>query len=460
MSDKSNLGGLSGSDRAKLMQNLRAGRKSGRTQRDDAAGKASTKAKATAFDFSTLPKIKQMRMQMAAADMIGIVNPFFRSHDALAGATTRIDGQTYDNFASYNYLGLSGHPTVSAAAKDAIDHFGTSVSASRVVAGERPFHRDLERALAKLHGVEDAIAYVSGHATNVTTIGHLLGANDLILTDALIHNSITEGARLAGAKRLNFPHGDLDALEKHLEDNRHRHDHVLIAVEGLYSMDGDLPDLPRLVALKQRYDAWLLVDEAHSVGVLGERGHGIAEHFGIDPAHIELWMGTLSKTMASCGGYIAASTALCDYLRATAPGFVYSVGMAPPLAAAAIAAIEVMNEEPDRVTRIKANGHRFLEKAKAAGLDTGPSDGYSVIPVMVGDSVQAAMLGNALLEDGINALPIIFPAVAENAARLRFFITSEHTAEQIDRAVTATAEKLQTIRAGGVGLAKLMEQAR
>lgn len=454
------MGGLSSTDREKLMQSLRAGRKSARGHRTDAAAVKKATPKAQAFDFTTLPEIKQMRMQMAAAEMIGIANPFFRPHDALAGATTSIDGRRHDNFASYNYLDLSGHPEVSQAAKDAIDHFGTSVSASRVVAGERPFHRTLERALAKLHGVDDAIAYVSGHATNVTTIGHLMGSGDLILTDALIHNSITEGARLAGAKRLNFPHGDLDALEAHLENHRHHHDHVLIAVEGLYSMDGDVPDLPWLIALKQRYDAWLLVDEAHSVGVLGERGQGIAEHYGIDPASVELWMGTLSKTFASCGGYIAASTALCDYLRATAPGFVYSVGMAPPLAAAALAAIEVLQREPERVARLKENGHRFLAAAKAAGLDTGPSDGYSVVPVMVGDSVQAAMLANALLEDGVNALPIIYPAVAENAARLRFFITSEHTSEQIDRAVKLTAEKLKTIRAGGIGLKKLMDGVR
>lgn len=458
MTEKRQTGGLSGADREKLMQSLRAGRDRPRPQRGDPAPRSEPKVKA--FDFSTLSDVRQMRLQMAAADMMGIANPFFRAHDARAGATTSIGGRRHDNFASYNYLGLSGHPEVNAAAKDAIDRFGTSVSASRVVAGERPFHRELERALARLHGVEDAIVYVSGHATNVTTIGHLMGPKDLILTDILIHNSIAEGARLAGARRLNFPHGDLDALEAHLENNRHRHEHVLIAVEGLYSMDGDIPDLPRLLALKQRYDAWLMVDEAHSIGVLGRRGHGIAEHFGIDPASVELWMGTLSKSMAGCGGYIAASAALCDYLRATAPGFVYSVGLSPPLAAAALAAISVMQREPERVARLKENGHLFLAAAKDAGLDTGASAGYSVTPVMVCDSVQAAILGNALLDEGINVLPIIFPAVAENAARLRFFITSEHTGEQIERAVAVTAERLATIHAGGAGLKKLIDGNR
>ncbi|MEI2387016.1 aminotransferase class I/II-fold pyridoxal phosphate-dependent enzyme [Breoghania sp. JC706] len=457
MAGRRGIGGLSGGERDKLVQSLRAGRKSAQETRAAAPKRPQA---AAAFDFSTLPEIKQLRMQRAAADMIGVENPFFRPHDATAGARTEIDGRSFDNFASYNYLGLSGHPEVIAAANAATETYGTSVSASRVVAGERPIHRELEAALARLHGVEDAMTYVSGHAANVSTIGHLLGPDDLILTDVLIHNSIAEGARLAGAKRLNFPHGDLDALERLLASNRHMHGHVLIAVEGLYSMDGDFPDLKRLIALKNRYDAWLLVDEAHSLGVLGATGRGIAEEYGVDPASVEIWMGTLSKTLASCGGYIAGSSALCEYLKATAPGFVYSVGMAPPLAAAALASTIILEREPERVARLKANGHHFLQAAADAGLDTGPSAGYSVVPVIVGDSVQAAMLANALLQDDLNVLPIIFPAVAEKAARLRFFITSEHTGEQIERAVARTAERLAQIRAGGSGLKALLDKAR
>lgn len=454
MTGKRGLGGLTGQDREKLMQSLRAGRKSGHEARPAAA------VRHAGFDFSTLPAVRQFKLQRAAADMIGIENPFFRPHEGTAGARTRIAAREHDNFASYNYLGLSGHPEVTAAAQRACEDFGTSVSASRIVAGERPFHRELEAALARLHGVEDAITFVSGHATNVSTIGHLLGPADLILTDVLIHNSIAEGARLSGAARLNFPHGDLDALERLLVSNRHHYENVLIAVEGLYSMDGDYPDLKRLIDLKHRHDSWLLVDEAHSLGVLGTQGRGIAEAQGIDPSSVEIWMGTLSKSLAACGGYIAGSTALIEYLKVSAPGFVYSVGLAPPLAAAALAAISVLEREPERVARLKANGHRFLERATAAGLDTGLAAGYSVVPVIVGDSVQAAMLANALLADGINVLPIIFPAVPENGARLRFFITSEHSPDQIDRAVIATAEKLATIRAGGAGLKTLLDRAR
>ncbi|GGE76544.1 aminotransferase class I/II-fold pyridoxal phosphate-dependent enzyme [Stappia taiwanensis] len=454
----------SGTKRDKLVANLRAGHKSARQRSTAPAASPSTPAasahKPGAFDFSELAPVRQLRMHRAAADMIGLDNPFFQPHEGVAGATSVLHGTEHDNFSSYNYLGLTGDPRVNAAAEAAIRTYGTSASASRVVAGERPVHGALEAALARLHGVEDAVVMVSGHATNVTTIGHLLGEGDLVLTDALVHNSISEGARLSGAARKNFPHDDLDALEKLLIDNRHRYENVLIAVEGIYSMDGDFPDLPRLIRLKQEFGAWLLVDEAHSFGVLGKTGKGIAEHFGIDPNTVEMWMGTLSKTLSACGGYIAGSKALCDYLRATAPGFVFSVGLAPPLAAAALASAEILEQEPERVARLAANGQRFLTRARAAGLDTGNSAGYSVIPVIVGDSIGAATLSNRLLKRRINALPIVFPAVAEKSARLRFFITSEHSDAQIDRAVAATAEELALLREQNVGFGSLVKSAR
>lgn len=453
--------GSKSDERRELMASLRAGHKAAR-QRQPArpAVQAPPPPGPAAFDFSELPQLRQLRMHRAAADLIGLDNPFFRPHAGVAGATTVIDGKTFDNFASYNYLGLNGHPQVNEAATRAIATYGTSASASRVVAGERPIHRELEERLARIHGVEDAVVMVSGHATNVTVIGHLMKGDDLILTDSLVHNSVTEGARLSGAARMNFPHGDLDALEQILSQNRHKFDHVLIVVEGIYSMDGDYPDLARLIRLKQNFDCWLLVDEAHSVGVLGATGRGLAEHYSVDPRSVEMWMGTLSKTFSACGGYIAGSKALCDYLRATAPGFVFSVGLSPALAGAAIASADLMEREPERVQRLAANGRRFLERARAAGLDTGPSAGLSVIPVIVGDSIGAATLSNRLLARGINALPIVFPAVAEKSARIRFFITSEHSAEQIDRAVDAAAEELAKMREENVGFSSLVKSVR
>lgn len=450
---KRGYGGITGAARDALIAGLRAAGKTRKPAVTPYAPPGGPKPKAA--DFSTLEGYKQLRMQRAAAEMLGIDNPFFRVHDGLAGATTSIGGERYLNFASYNYLGLNGHAAVSAAAKEAVDRYGTSVSASRLVAGERPIHREFEQALAHHCGTEDAVVFVSGHATNMATIGTLLGPKDLVLTDALIHNSVLEGARLSGATRLNFPHNDWASVREMLAKIRHQYEHVLIVIEGLYSMDGDYPDLPRFIDVKSEFGAWLMVDEAHSLGVLGDTGRGIAEYFGIDPASVEIWMGTLSKTLSGCGGYVAGSTALVDYLKVMAAGFVYSVGLSAPLAAAGLASLRIMHEEPWRVRKLRDNGQHFLAAARAAGLYTGLSAGYSVVPVIVGDSPQAAVLADRVFRRGLNALPIIYPAVPEKAARLRFFITSEHSFADIEEAVKITAEELAAVRSGGSLLRQL-----
>ncbi|MEL6791923.1 MAG: aminotransferase class I/II-fold pyridoxal phosphate-dependent enzyme, partial [Pseudomonadota bacterium] len=318
--------------------------------------------------------------------------------------------------------------------------WGVSANASRLVGGERPYHQALEQALADAYGVDDAICMVSGHATNVTTIGALLGPKDLILMDQLIHNSISEGARLSGAARLTFPHNDFDWVDETLSRVRGRYERVLIVVEGLYSMDGDFPDLAKFVEVKARHDAWLMVDEAHAFGVLGETGRGIAEMQDVDPKSVEIWMGTLSKTLAACGGYICGSEALIMYLKHKAPGFVFSVGLSAPVAAAAEAAVRAMLDEPWRVTKLRENGVRFRDTAAAAGLDIGLTQGYAVTPVIIGDSPRAVVAADRIYKRGVNALPIIFPAVPEQQARIRYFLTTDHTFDQIDEAIAVAAD--------------------
>ncbi|MBV8186962.1 MAG: aminotransferase class I/II-fold pyridoxal phosphate-dependent enzyme, partial [Alphaproteobacteria bacterium] len=349
-------------------------------------------------------------------------------------------------FSSYDYLGLNGHPEVTAAAKQAIDRYGTSVSASRITAGERQVHRDLERALARLHASEDALAFVSGHATNVSVIGTLLGPQDLIVCDALVHNSVMEGARLSGAKRIICGHGDVEAMERALRLNRARHRRALVVVEGHYSMDGDMPDLAAVVKVKRRYGAWLMVDEAHSIGVLGATGRGIAEEQGVEPTAVDIWMGTLSKTLAATGGYVAGSRPLIELVKYNTPGFVFSVGLSPPIAAAAAAALDLMWREPSRIATLRRNGAAFATGAKARGLDIGLSAGASIVPVIVGNSPHTVVLSQRLLERGYNLFPAIFPGVAENQARLRFFLTSRHTQEQIDGVLDATTQELDRVR--------------
>ncbi len=396
-------------------------------------------------DFSTLPGYDDLRLQRSIGDKFGLENPYFRMHDARASAVTEIGGKSYINFSCYDYLGLNGHPEIVAAAKEAIDRYGISCSASRIVAGERIAHRDLEHALAAHYSVDDAVVFVSGYGTNVSVIASLAGAKDLVISDAVVHNSAVVGSVLSGASRRSFSHNDLDNLEQILAANRGKYERVVIVVEGLYSMDGDYPDLPRLIEIKNKYQSWLMVDEAHALGVLGKRGYGIAEHFGVDPRQVDIWMGTLSKTLAGCGGYIAGSAALVDYLKCLSGGFVYSVGIPPLLAASVSKSLEIMHREPERVTALQRNGAYFHKVAKEKGLDTGNGCGTAVSPIVVGDSMSAVILSQQLFRRGINVQPVLYPAVPAKSSRLRFFLTAMHTEAQIDTATDAMVEELAKI---------------
>ena len=388
-------------------------------------------------DFATLPAARELAMVRAGAETLGIPNPFFRAHEGVAGGHSTIGNRDLINFSSYNYLGLNGDARVATAAKAAIDRHGVSASASRIASGERPAHGALEARLAAIYGAQAALCFVSGHATNVTVIGHLMGPRDLIVHDALVHNSVAEGVRLSGAKRIAFAHNDGAAAERELAANRKRHTRALVVIEGHYSMDGDMPDLARFVDMARRHDAWLMVDEAHSLGVLGATGRGVFEQQGVDPAGVDIWMGTLSKTLSGCGGYIAGSTPLIDVLKHSAPGFVYSVGMAPALAAASEASLRIMLEEPWRVVRLQANTRAFLDGARARGFDVGPSAGLGIVPVILGSSIKAGRVSAAMFEAGVNVQPILFPVVPEGSARLRFFLSSEHTVEDIEATLSA-----------------------
>lgn len=395
-----------------------------------------------AAPFSSLPEYKSINYHQNLANMLGIENPFFRSTEGPQGRHTLIDGKPVLNFAWCDYLGLSRHPDLIAAAKAAIDSYGTSVSASRMVSGDTPLHRELEAEIAATIGVDAALAFVSGHAANVSTIGTIMGPEDLIVHDEFVHNSAVVGMRLSGATTKAFKHNRLDALEKILRDERTNYKNALVVIEGLYSTEGDTPDLARIIELKERYGAWLMVDDAHGCGVLGRTGSGLAEHCGIAGDKVDIWMGTLSKAYASCGGYIAGNRDLIDTLRYAAPGFVFSVGLPPSMTAAALAALRVVKREPERIARLHANGALFLREAKARGLDTGRAVGIGMVPVMVGATTRAAKVVSQVLKRGINASLIMSPGVPVNAARLRFFLTSEFTPEEITHALDATKDVL------------------
>ena len=391
---------------------------------------------------SEFPEHRLLQSRLEELERNGLENPYFRVHEGASGSTARIAGRELINFANYNYLGLAGDPRVNEASIAAIRRYGTSVSASRVVSGERPVHRELEEELASFIGVEDCVLYIGGVTANVSTISHLLGAGDLVLCDELLHNSAMQGALFSGAHRLNFPHNDVAAADRLLNEVRSKYRRALIVIEGVYSADGDIPKLSEFVALKRKHEAWLMVDEAHSIGVLGATGRGLAEHAGVSPRVVDLWMGTLSKSLASVGGYIGARHEIVEYLKYTAPGFVFSVGMAPATAAAALEALRILRREPQRVRRLQQNAALFLDLARSRGLDTGSSGGTPVIPVITGDSVAAIRLSQQLLEHGINVQPMVAPAVSESGARLRFFVSAMHTDADIAHAVDSVASLL------------------
>ncbi len=401
------------------------------------------------YRIEQFPEVQELEQRLGLVAALGLKNPYFNVHERVTNDTSVIGGRTMINWSSYNYLGLSGDPQVSRAAQEAVERYGTSVSASRVASGEKPLHRELEQELARFLGCEDAVVTVSGHGVFVTVIGHLMGPQDLILHDSLAHDCIMGGSKLSGAKRRPFPHNDFEALEKQLAQLRPHYRRVLIAVEGVYSMDGDITPLPRFVELKKKYKTLLLVDEAHSIGVLGETGRGVGEHHRVDRNDVDLWMGTMSKSLASCGGYVAGSRTLVNFLKYTAPGFVYSVGISPANAAAALEALRQIQAHPEKVHRLHERSALFLKLARERGIDTGYAGGSAVVPAILGNSLHSLQVSEALRQRGINVQPILYPAVEETAARLRFFITSTHTEQQIRETIEVLAEEIARVRAEG-----------
>ncbi len=399
----------------------------------------------SSWNPAKFPEYEDLKERISMAEAFGLQNPYFSVHEALCGDTTVVNGKQMINFSSYNYVGNSGDPVVSKAAQDAITKYGTSVSASRVASGEKPLTLELEKALADFFGTEDSIVLVSGHATNVTVIGHITGPGDLVVHDALAHDSIIQGAKLSGAKRRPFPHNDWEALDRMLTNLRPHYRRVLIAIEGTYSMDGDIPELPKFIEVKKKHKALLLVDEAHSAGVVGPTGRGVGEYFDVNRADVDMWMGTLSKSFASCGGYIAGSKALVEYLKYTTPGFVYSVGIPPPNAAAALAATQQMLAHPERSKKAKDNAAYFVKLLKERGINTGMTKDTAVVPAIIGNSVLCLQVSDALKKRGINVQPILYPAVEEDQARLRFFLSSLHQESQLLLTANVLKEELERL---------------
>lgn len=386
----------------------------------------------------TLVQYARRRFSLAGAGVLSEFNPYFAAVDVLR-RQCEASGLKFLNFAQYDYLGIGAEDRAKVAASEALHEFGMGAGASRLVGGEWSVHRLLEQDLARFVGTEDSLAMVSGYGANLALVGHLLATGDLIVVDEYSHNSIMLGTALSRADVKTFAHNDLDELAAILVAARGSYRRVLVVIEGLYSMEGDFPDLPRLVDLCERHAAWLMIDEAHSIGVLGQSGRGICEHFGVDPQRIDLIVGTLSKALTTCGGFICAKAPVIEWLRYTLPGFVYSVGLPPPIAAAVRSALATIEAEPRRVRQLQEISAYFVDRARSQGFDVGSAMGAGVVPVKFADAPSTMAASKVLMDAGIYVPPVVQQGVPKDMPRLRFFLSARHTREDVDRVFAVLA---------------------
>jgi glycine C-acetyltransferase len=357
---------------------------------------------------------------------------YLRSIDGASGARVTIDGREMLMFASYNYLGLITHPKIKKAAIEAIEKYGTGAAGVRLLAGTTKIHEKLEETIAKFTGAEDAVTYSSGYVTNLAAISTLCGRGDLVIIDKLDHASIIDGCILSGANHRTYLHNNMESLEKILA-NSGNYTNKLIVVDAVYSMDGDVSNLPEISHLAKKYNAKVMVDEAHSIGVLGKTGHGIEEHFGLKGA-VDIHMGTLSKTIPSIGGYLAGNKDLISYLKHNSRPFIFSASLPPVAAATAVACFEVIESEPERIVNLQKNIKQFRDGLNSMGYDTMGST-TSIVPILVGEEEDTLKLCQMVNDEGIFICPILFPAIPKDTNRLRAHVLTTHTSQDIDKAL-------------------------
>jgi 8-amino-7-oxononanoate synthase len=348
------------------------------------------------------------------------------------GARVVVNGREMGMYASYSYLGLVGHPRINKAAKAAIDNFGTGTHGVRTLAGSLTIHRELEETISEFKHAEAAITYTSGYVTNLSVVSTLLSREDYVISDKLNHASIVDGCLMSGAKFLRFKHNDMEALEERLKQVPSDAARLVI-VDAVFSMDGDIIDLPRVVALCRKYGAWLMIDEAHSVGVLGKTGRGIEEHFGLEGS-VDIKMGTLSKTIPSVGGYVAGKKDVIDYLRHSSRAYIFSAALPPAQVAAANEAFKVILDEPWRIEKLNSNANQFIKGLKQRGFDTMLTT-TAIVPVLCESDENAFMVTRLCQLQDIFVLPVVSPAVPVGLARLRATVTAAHEPYEIEHAM-------------------------
>lgn len=382
-------------------------------------------------------RIQAMRERFDTVHQNGVYFYNMPVSELRGGSRVVVNGREMTMFASYSYLGLIGHPRISEAAKAAIDRFGTGTHGVRTLAGTLTLHHELEETIADFKGTEAAVTYSSGYATNLTTVSAMVGRHDTVYCDKLNHASIVDGCLLSGARFVRFRHNDMDDLEQRLKESPSSGARLIVA-DAVFSMDGDIIDLPRLAELRRKYGAWLMIDEAHSLGVLGKTGRGIEEHFGLSNV-IDVKMGTLSKTIPSVGGYVAGSADLITYLRHVSRAYIFSAALPPAQAAAALEAFRVIRDEPWRVDSVQRNAALFIQAVRGHGLDTLNTE-TAIVPVLCGTDDRAFRMTSEAQKKDIFVLPVVSPAVPEGLARLRATVTAAHNPAEIETAAAVFAE--------------------
>lgn len=372
--------------------------------------------------------------------------PFFRIIESEQDTEVTINGEQVLMFGSNSYLGLTTHPALKEASKSAIDKYGSGCAGSRFLNGTLDLHIELEEKLAKFVGKESALVFSTGFQVNLGVISSIPGRHDYIIMDDLDHACIIDGARLSFAKTLKYRHNDMASLEKVLQ--KCKEDSIkLIAVDGVFSMEGDLANLPEIVKLAKKYKANIFVDDAHGIGVMGKLGAGTADHFGLTN-DVDMIMGTFSKSLASIGGFVAADNDTINYLKHNARSLIFSASIAPANAASVIAAIDLIQQEPERIEKLWINTYYAMDRLNAAGFDIGHTV-TPIIPIYIRDNAKTFMLTKMLLEQGIFVNPIVTPAVSNESSLIRYSLMATHSIEQIDESIdkiTAIAKKLDILQ--------------
>jgi 8-amino-7-oxononanoate synthase len=401
--------------------------------------------------FGKCFKFKTVHEMMAAG-----VYPYFKRIESAQGPEVIIEGEKKVVVCSNNYLGLANHPKVKEASIAAIRKYGTSCTGSRLLNGTNDLHEKVERKFARFVGKESALLFTTGHHSNLGAISALVGKSDYVITDKFDHASIIDGCRLSMGEMIRFRHNDMGDLERQLV--KYRDEGKLIVVDGVFSMEGDITNLPDIVKLARTYGARIMVDEAHSLGVLGDNGRGTGEHFGLE-SEVDVVMATASKSLASIGGFIASREEVIHYIKHNARSMIFTASLPPACVGAIDAALDIIEAEPERRTKLWENTNKMNEGYKALGFDTGTSES-PIIPILVGEDMKAFQMCRMLYDEGVFTSPVVSPAVPEGRAIIRTSYMATHTDKHLDFILDKFEKvgKQLGIIPGGTKRAKLAEQ--